>query len=127
MQWIEALGVLTCPCNPCTTYVPPGTLVDQLVDVDVLREAFGVQGSIGREGDPTLFFFYLPALIKATLGDAPPKSLVPDLVVAVQVVDIEPTDIGLDLKGTVIAPVLLRVTNGMAVSAWEPPIVVQTI
>jgi hypothetical protein len=97
------------------------------VNVDVLRESLAVQGPVRREGDPTLFFLDLPALIKRTLGDAPPESLISDLVVAVQVVDVKPTDVGLDLKGTVITPVLLRVTNGMAVRTWEPTIVVQTI
>ncbi len=107
MQWVEAPGVLARPGDPCVAYVPPGALVDQLVNVDVLSEPLAVQGPVGREGDPFLVPLHHPALIKPTMGNAPPESLIPDLVVAVEVVDVKPTDIGLDLESTVVTPVFL--------------------
>lgn len=107
MQRVEAPGVLARPGDPRITYVPPGALVDQLVDVDVLSEPLAVQGPVGREGNPFLVPFHHPALIKPTMGDAPPEGLISDLVVAVEVVDIKTTDVGLDLESAVVTPVFL--------------------
>jgi hypothetical protein len=61
------------------------------------------------------------------MGNAPPEGLIPDLVVAMEVVDIKTTDVGLNLESTVITPVLLGISNGMAVSTREATVVVQTI
>jgi hypothetical protein len=97
------------------------------MNVDVLSEPLAVQGSIGRKGDPFLVPLHHPALIKATMGNAPPEGLIPDLVVAMEVVDIKTTDVGLNLESTVITPVLLGISNGMAVSTREATVVVQTI
>ena len=77
------------------------------MDVDVLSEPFAVQGPVGREGDPFLVPLHHPALIKPTMGNAPPEGLIPDLVVPVQVVDVKTTDVGLDLESTVVTPVFL--------------------
>ncbi len=97
------------------------------MDVDVLSEPFTVQGPVGREGDPFLVPLHHPALIKPTMGNAPPEGLIPDLVVAMEVVDIKTTDVGLDLESTVVTPVLLRVSNEMTVSTRKATVVVQTI
>ena len=107
MQRVEAARVLARPGDPCITYVTPGALVDQLVDVDVLSEPLAVQGPVGGEGDPFLVPFHHPALIKPTMGNAPPEGLIPDLVVAVKVVDVKTTDVGLDLESAVVTPVFL--------------------
>ena len=107
MQRVEAARVLARPGDPCVAYVPPGALVDQLVDIDVLSEPFAVQGPVGREGNPFLVPLHHPALIKPTMRDAPPEGLIPDLVVAVEVVDVKPTDVGLDLESAVVTPVFL--------------------
>jgi hypothetical protein len=97
------------------------------VDVDVLSEPFAVQGPVGGEGDPFLVPLHHPALIKPTMGNAPPEGLIPDLVVAMEVVDIKTTDVGLDLESTVVTPVLLRVSSEMTVSTRKATVVVQTI
>ena len=107
MQRVEAPGVLARPGDPRITYVPPGALVDQLMDVDVLSEPLAVQGPVGREGDPFLVPLHHPALIKPTMGNAPPEGLIPDLVVAVKVVDVKTTDVGLNLESAVVTPVFL--------------------
>jgi len=107
VQRVEAPGVLARPGNPCITYVTPGALVDQLVDVDVLSKPLAVQGPVGRKGDPFLVPLHHPALIKPTMGNAPPEGLIPDLVVAVKVVDVKPTDVGLDLESAVVTPMFL--------------------
>jgi len=41
------------------------------------------------------------------MGNAPPEGLIPDLVVAVKVIDVKPTDVGLDLESAVVTPVFL--------------------
>jgi hypothetical protein len=127
VQWVEATRVLARPGDPRITHVSPGALVNQLVDVDVLSEPLAVQGPVGGEGDPFLVPLHHPALIKPTMGNAPPEGLIPDLVMAVEVIDVKTTDVGLDLESTVITPVLLGISNGMAVSTREATVVVQTI
>ncbi len=107
MQRVEAPGVLARPGDPRITYVPPGALVDQLVNVDVLSEPLTVQGPVGGEGDPFLVPLHHPALIKPTMRNAPPEGLIPDLVVAVEVVDVKTADVGLNLESTVVTPVFL--------------------
>ena len=127
MQWVKATGVLARPGDPRIAYVPPGALIDQLVDVNVLSKPLAVQGPVGGEGDPFLVPLHHPALIKPTMGNTPPEGLIPDLVVAVEVIDVKTTDVGLDLESTVITPVLLGISNGMAMSTREATVVVQTI
>jgi len=77
------------------------------MNVDVLSEPLTVQGPVGGEGDPFLVPLHHPALIKPTMGNAPPEGLIPDLVVAMEVVDIKTTDVGLDLESAVVTPVFL--------------------
>lgn len=105
MQRVEAAGVLARPGDPRITHVSPGALVDQLVDVDVLGKPLAVQGAIGREGDPFLVSLHHPALIKPTMGNASPEGLIPDLVMAVKVIDVKTTDVGLNLESAVVTPV----------------------
>lgn len=48
-------------------------------------------------------------------------------VVGVDVIDIKTTDIAFDLHDTVIAPVMVGITDGVVMGAWISPVVAKPI
>lgn len=117
MQRIAAPDVSTRPGHRCGPYIPPGALIDQLVDIHVGNSLVTVKGAVGREALALGTYFAreanVPAVFWSTDVDSVPKFPVALFVTNVQIVEIKSANIGLNLNDAVKAPMLFMVTDAM--------------
>lgn len=109
MQGIGAPGVAAQPGHHQCPNIPPRTLVDRLVDIDVLGFLLAVARTIRRQAHPlgrtTTKDLHLPAVFREADLHHLPELGVLVFVVLMQVVHIKPTDVAQDFLGALVAPV----------------------
>lgn len=127
MQGVAAPWIPAKPGDNESANVPPGALVDGLVDVDVLRSLLAVVRPIGGQTDPlgrgSTLFSDVPALIWEAYPHGLPQLCVFVFVVSDEIVEIKPTDVAQDLFGALVAPVGLHVPDDVAMWAGKTPVV----
>ena len=75
------------------------------------------EGPVGGEAKTCLDLLLVPALVEGADLKALPEGFVLDLVVHVEVVDVEPTDVADDLLDAVIAPVVVHIPDDVTMGA----------
>ena len=107
MERVETVLVFARACDKHLANISPGTLVDCLVDVDIVICPGFIKRAIRRKTHPPGSKpGYFPALIPFTNRDLVPESKKSGLVILVEVVDVKTTVVVLDFASAFIAPVL---------------------
>jgi len=127
VQRIAALGIATHPSYEQRAYVSPSTLIQCLVNVDVLRFLFAVIRSIGWNTDSLGCTFGSTLNLPAVLGQADinlvPKRSVPYFICFVKIVYVKATHVGSNFSSAMVTPMLFDVPNGVSMRAWVATIV----
>ena len=107
MERIETIPVFARACDKHLANVSPGTLVDCLVDIDIVICPGFIKRAIRRKThSPGSQPGYFPALIPFTNRNLVPESKKSGLVILVEVVDVKTTVVVLDFTSTFVAPML---------------------
>ena len=117
MQRIQAIRVVAQFLDRQVTNVSPGALVHQLSSTNVLCFLFAPEGPVGGETEPCLDVRVLPTLAEGTDLYAAPEGFVLAFEVDVEVVHVKPADVAEDLPNAVVAPVLVGISDDVAMGA----------
>lgn len=127
VQWVSTFRVTAYPGHQQRSDVPPGALIQSLVNVDVLRFLFAVIRSVGGDANPFGSTVGSSLNFPAVLGESDinliPKTGVPHLVRFVKIVYVKAANIGSNFLGAVIAPMLFDIPNGVTMGAWVATVV----
>ena len=109
MQWVGALRVAAQARHHQVPHIPPRTLVNRLVDVDVLGFVSAVPRPVGRKTYPlwgaATRGFHFPALVRKADPDLFPQLGVLVFVIDMQVVDVEAAHVAQNLLRALVTPV----------------------
>ena len=121
MQGIPTFWIATHPGNQQRAHVSPSTLVQCLVNVDILRFLFAVIRSIRWNADSFGCTFSSALKFPTVLGQANinlvPEAGVPHLIRFVKIVYVKAANIGSNFSGAMVTPMLLNVPNGVTMGA----------
>lgn len=110
MKRVAALGIATQTRHLQVPHIPPGTLVQGLVDVHVVGLLLAVFRPIGGHTHPlrrgATRGLDLPTLLREADLHRLPELAVLDAVLSVEIVEVETTDVTQNLVDALIAPVV---------------------